>query len=157
MSECPPLASLSIRLTWKTSSFGKSVSLTWSIKHLSLQAWKSPNGFFNVLLLKGLISLRATMALATTGYKNCGWSQVVQWIQTHLSIPFRENSLLMSGMLLVCNTHTHIDVYFCNPQIGNTGVFSVKLNISLPFYSQLQDLSLQISKHFYIRLFPCPS
>ena len=54
----------------------------------------------------------------------------------------------MSGMLLVCNTHT--DVYFCNPQIGNTGVFSVKLNISLPFYSQLQDLSLQISKHFYI-------
>ena len=93
VSECPPLASLSIHLTWKTSSFGKSVSLTRSIKDLSLQAWKSPNGFFNVLLLKGLISLRATMAFAITGYKNCGWSQVVQWIQTHLSIPFREEEI----------------------------------------------------------------
>ena len=63
----------------------------------------------------------------------------------------------MSGMLLMCNTYTHTDVYFCNPQIGNTGVFSLKLTISLSFCSQLQDLSLQISKHFYICSFPCSS
>ena len=50
----------------------------------------------------------------------------------------------------MCNTYTHTDVYFCNPQIGNTGVFSLKLTISLSFCSQLQDLSLQISKHFYM-------
>lgn len=41
------------------------------------------------------------------------------------------------------DTHTHVHMCFCNPQIDYTDVFSLELTISLPFYFILQDLSLK--------------